>query len=67
MSNLEIIHKKVLQGETVYIFDDFERAALKIFPDGRVYIKRKGSPETRIDRAAKSVFDIELGLSLIHI
>ena len=63
--NLDKIYKMLNDGLTVYMFDDFIEAAIRITPPvegkSRAYLKHKGRSEVEISPSYKTVFDIELG------
>lgn len=63
--NLDKIYEMLNNGQSVYMFDDFLEAAIRIMPtaDGksRAYLKHKGRTEVEVSPSYKTVFDIELG------
>ena len=63
--NLDKICEMLNNGQSVYMFDDFIEAAIRITPpiegESRAYIKHKGRTEVEVSPSYETVFDIELG------
>lgn len=58
-----IIFKKLQTEDAVYIYDEYENCAMKLFLDNdgetvRGILKRKGKEPYRVDITAPSIFDI---------
>ena len=67
MTNLDLIFKNSAAGVETYIYDDFEKAVIKIVPagSGEVWIKREGKPEYKIAEDTKLVFEIKQGGKIV--
>jgi len=59
-----ILRNKLISGETVYLLDDFEEAAIRLVYDGdntKSYIKHKGRSEMEVPQSNETVCGIVLG------
>lgn len=61
--NQKTLQKRLLAGETVYILDDFEEAAVRLVYDDKKtesFIKHKGRNEIAIPQSNETVCEIIL-------
>ena len=57
------LSEKLKADKIVYIFDDFEEAAVRLVPtngETKAYIKHLGRTETEISQSSEAVFNIVL-------
>lgn len=65
MTNIEKIYKNIQDEKPTFIFDDYEDAVLKVTPDEKNYIKKKGEQEKEIEPTTKLAFDIKQGGEIV--